>query len=50
MKPKIHPNYRDTKVVCACGNTFQTRSCYRDNELDTSGRVDRFQKKYAKKP
>ena len=68
MKPKIHPNYRDTKVVCACGNTFQTRSCYRDNELrveicgvchpffsgkekfvDTSGRVDRFQKKYAKK-
>lgn len=33
MKPKIHPNYRDTKVVCACGNTFQTRSCYRDNEL-----------------
>jgi large subunit ribosomal protein L31 len=26
MKPDIHPNYRVTTVVCACGNTFQTRS------------------------
>ncbi|MEY2746080.1 MAG: hypothetical protein RL112_1122 [Planctomycetota bacterium] len=68
MKPKIHPNYRTTKVVCACGNTFTTRSCYKEERLaveicsqchpffsgkekivDMSGRVDRFQKKYAKK-
>ena len=26
MKPDIHPKYQDTKVVCACGNTFSTRS------------------------
>ncbi len=26
MKPKIHPNYVDCTVNCACGNTFQTRS------------------------
>ena len=26
MKPGIHPNYQDATVVCACGNTFQTRS------------------------
>jgi large subunit ribosomal protein L31 len=26
MKPKIHPEYKETKVVCACGNTFITRS------------------------
>ena len=26
MKPKIHPNYVDCTVTCACGNTFQTRS------------------------
>ena len=26
MKPGIHPNYVDATVVCACGNTFQTRS------------------------
>jgi large subunit ribosomal protein L31 len=68
MKPKIHPNYRTTKVVCACGNTFTTRSYFKEERLavkicsqchpffsgkekivDMSGRVDRFQKKYAKK-
>ena len=32
MKPEIHPKYQDTKVVCACGNTFSTRSTL-DHEL-----------------
>ncbi len=26
MKPKIHPQYVEATVVCACGNTFKTRS------------------------
>jgi large subunit ribosomal protein L31 len=26
MKAGIHPNYQDATVVCACGNTWQTRS------------------------
>lgn len=26
MKKGIHPEYNETKVTCACGNTFQTRS------------------------
>ena len=26
MKEKIHPEYKDVKVVCACGHTFTTRS------------------------
>ncbi len=26
MKKDIHPNYQQCKVVCACGNSFQTRS------------------------
>lgn len=26
MKTDIHPNYKDLKVTCACGNTFVTRS------------------------
>lgn len=26
MKPGIHPNYVEATVVCACGNTFKTRS------------------------
>jgi large subunit ribosomal protein L31 len=26
MKPKIHPAYKEIKVICSCGNTFTTRS------------------------
>jgi large subunit ribosomal protein L31 len=26
VKPDIHPEYVEATVVCACGNTFQTRS------------------------
>lgn len=26
MKPGIHPNYVESTVTCACGNTFTTRS------------------------
>jgi len=26
MKPKIHPEYVDTKIICLCGNEVETRS------------------------
>jgi len=26
MRKDIHPAYMDAKVVCACGNTFETRA------------------------
>ena len=26
MKPGIHPRYEEAQVVCACGNTWTTRS------------------------
>ena len=26
MKEGIHPEYKQTEVVCACGNKFHTRS------------------------
>jgi large subunit ribosomal protein L31 len=26
MKAGIHPEYKDTKVTCACGETFMTKS------------------------
>jgi large subunit ribosomal protein L31 len=26
MKPNIHPEYTEIKVLCSCGNTFTTRS------------------------
>jgi len=26
MKPKIHPEYKETTIVCACGEVIHTRS------------------------
>ena len=26
MKKNLHPDYHEVEVVCACGNTFMTRS------------------------
>ncbi len=26
VKPKIHPDYKDVTIVCACGETIHTRS------------------------
>jgi len=26
VKEKIHPEYKEAKVICACGETFTTRS------------------------
>ncbi len=28
-KSGVHPNYNDTTVRCACGNSFQTRSTHK---------------------
>ena len=28
MKPEIHPDYKEIKVLCSCGNTFNTRSTF----------------------
>ncbi|MBW7930287.1 MAG: 50S ribosomal protein L31 [Gammaproteobacteria bacterium] len=33
MKPEIHPQYQDVKVICSCGNEFTTRSTFHDSEL-----------------
>jgi large subunit ribosomal protein L31 len=65
MKSGIHPDYVDSVVTCACGETFRTRStkteihldicsqCHpfftgKQKLIDTAGRVERFQRKYAK--
>ncbi|MFC3908112.1 50S ribosomal protein L31 [Legionella dresdenensis] len=26
MRDSIHPDYQGVKVICSCGNSFQTRS------------------------
>jgi len=33
MKADIHPNYKPVKVVCACGNKFETRATVKSDEL-----------------
>ena len=65
MKAKIHPNYVESTVHCACGNSWQTHSTRPDLHVeicsnchpfftgqqrivDTAGRVERFNKRFAK--
>jgi len=33
MKAGAHPDYTDVKVVCSCGNTFETKSTIGNAEL-----------------
>lgn len=33
MKEGIHPQYHEVTVVCACGNTFKTRSTIKGDTL-----------------
>ena len=33
MKAEIHPDYKEIKVTCSCGNTFETRSTFDDKDL-----------------
>ncbi len=66
MKKDIHPQYSQSKVTCACGHIFETRSttaeirveicsnCHpfftgKEKLIDTAGRIEKFQKKYATK-
>jgi large subunit ribosomal protein L31 len=67
MKEKLHPEYHEVTVHCACGETWKTRSTKKELRLeicskchpfftgkqklvDTAGRVERFRKRYEKKP
>lgn len=34
MKEGIHPSYKDSKVVCACGNAIETRSTRGDFHVE----------------
>jgi large subunit ribosomal protein L31 len=34
MKQEIHPEYKQTKVTCACGNSWETRSAQDEIRLD----------------
>ena len=34
MKTEIHPEYKDAKVTCACGHSFDTRSTKGSMQVD----------------
>jgi len=34
MKSNIHPDYKETTISCACGNTLKTRSTSSDLRVD----------------
>ena len=42
MRPKIHPEYVETNVSCACGNTWQTRSTRPVLKTDVCSRCHPF--------
>jgi large subunit ribosomal protein L31 len=55
MKPGIHPEYVEITVSCACLHVEICSACHpfftgKQKLVDTAGRVDRFNKRYGKKP
>ena len=42
MKEKIHPQYQEVKVTCACGNTFVTRSTKKELKVEICSKCHPF--------
>ncbi|HSW62615.1 MAG TPA: 50S ribosomal protein L31 [Dissulfurispiraceae bacterium] len=42
MKEKIHPAYKEVKVVCACGDSFTTRSTREKLHIDICSKCHPF--------
>ncbi|MGH7906551.1 MAG: 50S ribosomal protein L31 [Candidatus Binataceae bacterium] len=42
MKPGIHPEYHRCVVICACGNTFETRSTASELHVEVCARCHPF--------
>jgi large subunit ribosomal protein L31 len=42
MKEGIHPKYNEAKVVCACGETFTTKSTVENIRLDICSKCHPF--------
>ena len=42
MKKGIHPEYMDTKVTCACGNTFTVKSNKPELHIETCDKCHPF--------
>ena len=44
MKKSIHPEYKETKVTCACGNTFTVNSNKEELHLEVCNECHPFYK------
>ncbi len=42
MKPKIHPQYKETTIVCACGETIHTRSTKQNIRIEICSKCHPF--------
>ncbi len=42
MKENIHPTYKETKVVCACGESFTTKSTKPSIHVDICSKCHPF--------
>lgn len=42
MKKDIHPKYMETKVTCACGNTFTIKSTKPELEIEICNKCHPF--------
>ncbi|MCX6561380.1 MAG: 50S ribosomal protein L31 [Candidatus Aminicenantes bacterium] len=42
MKKDIHPNYEECMVICACGNTFPTRSTKKEIRVEICSQCHPF--------
>jgi large subunit ribosomal protein L31 len=42
MKKKIHPEYYETTITCACGNVIPTRATVKDIKVEICSRCHPF--------
>jgi len=42
MKDKIHPDYKETTIVCACGEVIQTRSTKKNIHVEICSKCHPF--------
>jgi len=42
MKKGIHPEYQECTVICACGNTFKTRSTKKEIRVEICSQCHPF--------
>jgi len=42
MKPKIHPEYKETTISCACGAVFKTMATKEDMKVEICSKCHPF--------